>query len=254
MAVLDFVEIHYTSDTINNKFISDTVPLVIGSVAVIWLMARGRSKLFGMPVKLLYLLPCLLVAVNNFPFHSYFTDKVELIPTGADKWILFAFYCAFVGLFEECVFRGILFPLMAGSFSNDQKGFWKTFFFSSMLFGAMHLFNIFAGAGVGPTLLQVVYSTLIGGLCAFVLVKTKNILLCALTHGVYDFCGMLLSTENGFGTGVFYDWQTILVMAVVGVAVGLFVLYGIWKYSDAERQELYKKLGFGAFSEPKQES
>ena len=37
-------------------------------------------------------------------------------------------------------------------------------------------------------------------------------------------------------------------MAVVGVAVGLFVLYAVWKYSDEERIELYEKLGFGAAS------
>ncbi|MFR1982915.1 MAG: lysostaphin resistance A-like protein [Christensenellaceae bacterium] len=183
MAVLDFVKIRYTSDAVNNELISDTVPLAVGSIAVIWLMMRGKTRLFGRPAHLLYLLPALLVAVNNFPFHSHFTGKTELLHTGADNWILFALYCAFVGIFEECVFRGILFPLMAGSFSDDKKGLWKTFLFSSLAFGGMHLFNIFAGGGVGPSILQAGYSTLIGGLCAYVLMKTKNILLCALIHG-----------------------------------------------------------------------
>ena len=108
MAVLDFVKIRYTSDAVNNELISDTVPLAVGSIAVIWLMMRGKTRLFGRPAHLLYLLPALLVAVNNFPFHSHFTGKTELLHTGADNWILFALYCAFVGIFEECVFRGIL--------------------------------------------------------------------------------------------------------------------------------------------------
>ena len=248
MAVLDFVKIRYTSDAVNNELISDTVPLAVGSIAVIWLMIRGKTRLFGRPAHLLYLLPALLVAVNNFPFHSHFTGKTELLHTGVDNWILFALYCAFVGIFEECVFRGILFPLMAGSFSDDKKGLWKTFLFSSLAFGGMHLFNIFAGGGVGPSILQAGYSTLIGGLCAYVLMKTKNILLCALIHGGYDFAGLLLPKLGG---GAVFDWQTMAIMAVVGVAVGLFVLYAVWKYSDEERIELYEKLGFGAASSKK---
>lgn len=246
MAVLDLTKtkLHYTADEVNNRLIADTVPLIIGSAAVVWLMIRGRSKLFGRPQRLLYLLPCLIVAVDNFPFHAYFAGLAEVVYTGADKWILFALYCAFVGVFEECVFRGILFPLMAGSFSSDKKGFLKTYFLSSVVFGVMHLFNIFGGAGVGPTLLQVGYTTLTGGLFAFVLIKTKNVLLCALVHGVYDFCGLLLSAQ-GLGIGSAFDWQTTVTMAVVGVAAGIFVLYSVFKYSESERTELYEKLGFG---------
>lgn len=144
-----FCQNPYTSDAVNNELISDTVPLAVGSIAVIWLMIRGKTRLFGRPAHLLYLLPALLVAVNNFPFHSHFTGKTELLHTGVDNWILFALYCAFVGIFEECVFRGILFPLNAGVFPDDKKGLWKTFLFSSLAFGGMHLFNIFAGGGVG---------------------------------------------------------------------------------------------------------
>ena len=75
--------------------------------------------------------------------------------------------------------------------------------------------------------------------------KAKNILLCALIHGGYDFAGLLLPKLGG---GAVFDWQTMAIMAVVGVAVGLFVLYAVWKYSDEERIELYEKLGFGAAS------
>jgi putative membrane protein len=250
MAVLDFLPVTYTKNEVNNRLLSDTVPLMVGSVAVVWLMIRGKTKLFGKPTKLLFLIPCLLIAVDNFPFHAYFAGKGEILHTGLDNWLLFALYCACVGIFEEFVFRGILFPLMAGSFTPDKKGFLKTFFFSSIVFGGMHIFNIFVGGGIGPTLLQVCYSTLIGGLCAFVLVKTKNILLCAFVHGLYDFCGMLLSESPGLGGGVPYDWQTVIIMAVIGIAVGLFVLYFIWKYPESERKELYDKLGFGVRADP----
>ncbi len=242
MAILDFLPIKYTSDEVKNGLISDTMPLIIGTAAVIWLMIRGKTGLFGRPTKLLFLIPCIFVAVDNFPFPSYLAGKSQLLYTDVDKWLWFAGFCIFVGIFEECVFRGIVFPLLAGCFSSDKKGLLKTFFISSVIFGGMHLFNIFAGAGIGPTFLQAGYSTLIGGLCAFALMKTKNVLLPAFVHGLYDFCGLMLPK---LGSGAVFDIPTVILMAIVGVSVGIFVLYSVWKYPETERVELYKRLGFG---------
>ena len=41
MAVLDFLPVTYTKNEVNNRLLSNTVPLMIGSVAVVWLMIRG---------------------------------------------------------------------------------------------------------------------------------------------------------------------------------------------------------------------
>lgn len=242
VAVLEFVPVTYVQDEVRNGLLSDSVPLLVGSVAVIWLMIRGKSGLFGKPVKLLWFLPCLIIAVDNFPFYSYFTGKSQLYHTEAADWALFALYCAGVGVFEECVFRGILFPLMAGYFTPDKKGFLKTYFLSSVLFGAMHLFNLFAGAG-GGAILQAGYSTLTGGLFAYALIKTKNIFFCAFAHGLYDFCGLMLPMLGG---GTRFDAPTVAIMAVVSVAVAAFVLHAVFTYPEQERKELYARLGFGA--------
>ncbi len=245
MAILDFVPFTYTNNRIRNGLISDTVPLILGSAAVIWLMIHGKSGLFRKPVRLLWFLPCLVIAIDNFPFCSYFTGKSELYDTSATDWVLFALYCAGVGVFEECVFRGILFPIMAGSFSADHKGFLKTYFLSSVVFGLMHLFNVFAGGG-GAAVLQAGYSVLTGGLFAFALIRTKNILFCAFAHGLYDFCGLLLPTLGG---GTVFDAGTVVTMATVSVLVAAVVLYSVWTYSESERKELYARLGFGVKTE-----
>lgn len=242
MAVFEFAPVRYCKDEIKNKLLSDTVPLLIGSVAVVLLMLRGKSKLFCAPAALPCLLPCLLVAIDNFPFHAYFSGKSELLFPSAGNIALFAGYCLMVGVFEECVFRGVLFPVLAGYFPPDKKGVLKTFFCSSVLFGASHLFNLFAGAGIGATVLQVGYSTLTGGLFAFALMKSKSIFPCILLHGVYDFCGLLLDT---LGNGVRFDWQTCVTMAAIGVAVGVFVLCSVFTYPESEREELYRKFGLG---------
>ena len=254
MAVLSFVDIRYTAHERRNAIIKATVPQAIGIIAVLGMLLRGGTGLFKRPQKLLYMLPCLLVAVNNFPFHSYFVGKSELVYGEIKNIFWFAVYCLSVGVFEEFVFRGVVFPLFAGYFKANKLGLFKTFLFSSVTFGVVHLFNILAGAGVGPTLLQVGYSTLIGGLCAFALIKTKNLLFPAITHAVYNFCGLLLSDELGLGGGIYFDLPTGLMMAGVGVAVGIFVLWSVWKYPEEEREELYTRLGFGCGSSIKNSS
>lgn len=60
MAVLDFLPVTYTKNEVNNRLLSNTVPLMIGSVAVVWLMIRGKTKLFGKPTK--------PVVFNSLPF------------------------------------------------------------------------------------------------------------------------------------------------------------------------------------------
>ena len=54
------------------------------------------------------------------------------------------------------------------------------------------------------------------------------------------------------GSGTVFDIPTVILMAVVGVSVGIFVLYSVWKYPEEERIELYKRLGFGIKALPKQ--
>ena len=243
--VFSFVDVSYSQNERVDKLVGLTTPLLFGSIVVAFLLKKEKSGLFSRPCKLLFLLPCLLVAVNNFPFVSYFTGKSAFDKVGGMEIFSFVFYCVLVGFFEEGIFRGIVFPLLAERFPKNRKGVILTFFLSSGLFGLAHLFNLFAGAGIGGVALQVCYSTLIGGLCAFALMKTKNLLCCAFVHTTYNICGLALDLELGLGLGVVFDLPTALMMAGVGVAVGIFVLYGVFTYSEEERICLYQRLGFG---------
>jgi len=239
--VLSFVPITYTQNEARNKWIGSIVQQSIGFVAVA-LLAKGLGiRLFGKISGWIYILPCLIVAIDNFQFYAYFQGKMQFIRTEWIDVLLFALYCIAIGLFEETVFRGVLFSVLAGYFSFDKKGLWKTFVVSSVIFGGAHLFNLFYGAGLGSTLLQALYTTLTGGLFAFAFIKTKNILIPAMIHGVYNFCGLLLS-EQGLGAGAVLDFGTAITMAIIGVAMGLFVLYSMYKHSEQEQKDLYQRL------------
>ena len=252
-ALLDFIDITYATDKTCNRLLQSLMPPLVGSIAVILLVIRSGSKIFGKPQCLWAMIPCLIIAIDNFPFASYFGEQLKpLVNTEPIHFVLFALNCIFVGLFEEIIFRGIFFALLAGTFTNDRKGFLKTYVISSLIFGGVHLFNVFFGAGIGPTLLQAGYTVLTGGLFAFAFIKTKNILFAAFTHAVYNFAGLLFTAEQGLGAGsaIFY-LPNVIVMAAVSILVGTFVLYKVWTYPEEERVELYGRLGFGVKGKPK---
>ncbi len=243
-AVFEFVPIQYSESEVHNRFLSKIVPLLFGIAAVYLLLYKSGAKVFSKPQKLLYFLPCLVVAVNNFPFFSYFSGNMQIVHTEFLDVCLFIVNCIAVGFFEEGVFRGILIPVLAGFFPKNKKGLWLTLISSSAIFGGIHLFNLAYGAGFVPTILQVGYSFLTGGMFAFVLIKTKNLLLCAATHAIYNAAGLICSAE-GLGAGVVFDLPTGLCMGIVAAIVFVFVLLCVHKYSQEEQDELYQKLGFG---------
>lgn len=238
-AISDIVSIPYSKDAFYNRLIAKIVQQSCGTLAGILILIRLNIRLFDKPQNLLYLIPCFIIAIDNFQISSYFNGKMQLIHTKPIDFILFFAYCMCIGLFEEVIFRGIIFSIIAGHFTKDRTGFLKSYVASSLVFGFAHLFN---GFSLG-TIVQVGYTILTGGLFAFCLIKTKNLLCCACVHGVYNFCGLLFDHVQGLGSGVVFDLGTVITMLIVSVIVGLFVLYKVYKYSEEERKDLYIRLG-----------
>lgn len=235
--VLDYLKINYVEDELRNKYLSKIIQQGCGGIAAILLMRRLNIRLFGKPQHMLYMIPCLLIAIDNFQFSSYFQGNMQLVHNEPIDFLLFGLYCLSVGLFEECIFRGVIFAVVAGLFSKDKKGLWLTYITSSVVFGIAHIFN--------GSILQVGYTILTGGLFAFALMKTKNIFCSAFVHALYNFGGLLFETAErfGLGNGVVFDVGTVITMLVVCLTLGAFVLYSVFKYSAEEQKELYRKLG-----------
>ncbi len=243
--VFDVFDFSVFQNAKDNYFFLNSLALLFGSIAVSLLMIKEETGLFKRAKNLPFLLLGLVIAVDNFQFASFFAGKMQPLNAEVLTWILFTVSCFLTGFFEETLFRGVLFPVLANKFEKNKKGLLKTVIFSSLIFGGAHLLNIFSGANVGSTLLQACYSTLTGALFSFILIKTKNIILCALTHGLYNFCGLLFSVEQGLGMGVVFDIPTALTMLVVSLVVAIISIISFIKYREDERVELYERLGFG---------
>ena len=239
MAFTELAEISLLTDEKRNEWLVKILQQTCGSVAVILLLLSMRVKLFGKIDKWLYVIPCLVIAVNNFQWWAFFQGKMQLIRTNFADITLFTLQCVLIGLFEELVFRGAVFSLIASCFTKDKKGLIKTFVVSSVVFGLAHIF--------GGNFLQVGYTILTGGLFAFVLLKTKNVLCSAFVHALYNFCGLLM---DNLGTGAVFDVGTCVFMAIIAVIGASIVLYGLYKYPEEERKELYIRLGIEETVEP----
>ena len=64
--------ISLSGSELRNKFLLKIIQQGCGAMAAILLMRRLNIKLFGKPQRILYLIPCLIIAIDNFQFHSYF--------------------------------------------------------------------------------------------------------------------------------------------------------------------------------------
>ena len=234
-------ELPITKDEAYNRLISRSIPLLFGGLAVYLISVECGIKLFKKPQKLWCLAIAGVVALNNFPWLAWFSGKMHLIHTQPLHFVLLGLYCLLVGFFEEVLFRGVFFGLLAGVFERTHKGLLFTYLISSFAFGAIHLLNVFQSGGAA--VLQAGYSILTGGLFAFVWIKTKNILFPALIHAVYNFCGLLYTKDVGLGLGSVIDLPTGVMMAVIAVICGVFVLISVWKYPNNEQIELYDRLG-----------
>lgn len=243
MLTIEYFPIEYSADPTLNSIVKMTLSRGCGAVMFTLLLAYMDCRVMN-PLKrrffkgLLVSLPAFAVAVNNFPILSTLCGDARLTGSPAEV-ALFALECLFVGIFEETAFRGVVFLTLLEKRRGDKRQIFKATAVSSAIFGGIHIFNIFAG-GVGATLLQVGYSFLIGGMLAVVLLKTKNIWICAVIHAIYNFCGYLMPT---LGEGNWWDIPTVVFTALLGTAVAAYTIVTLLKISPCELDDIYIKKG-----------
>ncbi len=187
---------------------------------------------------LLAVLPAFAVAINNFPFISVLAGDVTFkAPIGG--LLLYALSCFSVGFFEEMAFRGCAFMFLLKSRRKSRLGIFIAIFLSSVVFGLIHLVNIFTSSPVA-VLLQIGYSALIGALCSVVLLVTKNIWLCVLLHSVYNFCGGIVPefmTEGNIWTAGEVAFTAVIAVIVTLYTIGLFFKFPV---QSTEEMFFYK--------------
>ena len=141
---------------------------------------------------LLWCLPCLMVALVNFPYSALI--KGDATVEYGNLMGLYILYIISIALLEELVFRGILLSYFMDLFRNNKlKHFWAVLI-SSAIFSLFHFTNLLNGDGIVIVLQQVGYTFLIGAMFAVITLKCKNIWLAVIAHALFDFGGLLTGT------------------------------------------------------------
>ena len=194
-----------------------------GVVCILFILAFSTKSVLLPKLSIktfLIFLPCMAVAINNFPFIAVFSGKAS-IDSSPSVIAVYALSQLAVGFFEEMAFRGCIFTVVLQRCKKNRLGAFLAIVLSSVIFGLIHALNIFTVFNPGAVILQIGYSFLIGGMCSVILIKTSNIWYCVILHAVYNFAGGVVPNCGG---GEIWDTPTIILTAVVAIAVAAYVI------------------------------
>lgn len=183
-----------TNDEVINIILGPTIyQLSIGAL-FIWLIyiIGDRQYLFFKKInfkQLLWLSPCLLVALVNFPYAGIITGEVHIFRP--DIVALYALYVISIALVEELVFRGVLLNVVFSYTRRSRYPYLYAVLISSAIFAAFHIFNLFEGATIQDVLMQVGYTFLIGCMFAVIQIKMGCVWYCVILHALFNFGGLL---------------------------------------------------------------
>ncbi len=214
--------------------------LIIISIMVYLVFLYGYNNVFKFKTSVkafLISLPAFLVAINNFPILPVISGQVKINAT-LTEIILFFLYCLSVGAFEEISFRALVFLMCYENLKEKKLGVFWSVALSSSLFGIVHLVNLLAGSGIVPVLMQIGYSFLIGSMCAIVMIKTGDIFIPILLHGIFNFGGLIV--EN-LGYGNIWTTPAIILTAIVGVIVAVYMIIVLLKVNNKEADKILDK-------------
>ncbi|TDW67942.1 CAAX prenyl protease-like protein [Curtobacterium sp. PhB25] len=135
----------------------------------------------------------------------------------AHYFLLLTVGVLFVGVFEELMARGML--LVGLRRRVPEFGVWAL---SCVLFGLLHLLNALAGAGIGPTVIQVVFAASFGSTLYVARRVTGSLLVPVLLHAFWDFGSIGYSaTADPSDTG------RVVVLGLIGLFSFAVLGFGI---------------------------
>ena len=229
-------------DFVGNKVVvANGVGTAIGSLCsvlffFIWFRGfrgeyKGILKKKGLLVGLLMVAPLLVI---------HFTGSIVcMLSVGTTSVFLAFLKSSAPGLSEEVIFRGLGVANYMRR-AKEEKQIWIIFWLSSILFGAIHLFNIFAGGNPITVVLQSLYAMGIGMLLATAYLRTGNLWPAIIAHWSIDFVEFIrkdLGEASGIMKGMLLgDWINI----VGGILAGVLALVLMNKKHLPEIMEIWK--------------
>lgn len=129
-----------------------------------------------------------LIKVTNLKKYLYFIPLILIISVNlwngininntVSEIVFYILTMINIGFIEEIIFRGFLFKMM------EKDNVRSAIIISSVTFGVGHIINLFNGADLIPTLIQICYAISIGYLFVIIFYKSKSLIPCIITHSL----------------------------------------------------------------------
>ena len=228
-------------DAKTGELVNMIISRVLGGLAFLILTISCKYRVMS-PFKntsgkaWLIALPALIVALNNLPFLSLLSGEASVHGAWWQLSLLLA-QCMAVAFFEEMTFRSFVMLAVMEKRRASVKDIFVSIVITSGIFGLVHLVNLFTSSPVA-VILQILYSFLIGAMCSVVLLYTRNIWICVLIHGLFNFMGDIVPS---FGKGkIIWDHiPTIIITTIIGVLAAVFYVAVFLKFKAEDTDHIY---------------
>lgn len=155
-------------------------------------------------------------------------------------------YCLLIGISEELLCRGWIQNSFLKRFGKSEKGAFLSILFASLVFGFIHITNIFAGNTILETVAQVLQTTSLGFLFGAIYYKSGNIWTPIILHATYDF-SIMIAEVGAFKDCVILDNPTFLSTLATFystlILILLYIVQGLkvfkWDEKNKERNRKY---------------
>lgn len=212
----------------------------LGGAAFLFLTLSCNYRVFFIKAShVLYGIPAMIVALNNFPILSILLGNA-VVDAEIGKILLLFFECMAVGFFEEMAFRAFVLLSVMEKRRRSRADIFKSVIISSVIFAVIHLVNIITSSPAA-VIMQIGYSFLIGAMCSVVLLYTHSIFYCIVIHGLFNFMGAIVPTY-GHGLIIWDHVPTMILTAVVGIICAVFYIVSFMRYDVSDTDGFYKKL------------
>lgn len=165
------------------------VEILFPTVVIVYLKKKGLLSYYGINSlkhlnfkNLLFCVPMIVIAVLNLGFGIH-------INYSRQQLLLFSAAMLGMGFSEEILFRSFLIKALM------NKNTKIAVFAPSIIFGVIHLTNLFGGANLIQTLLQVIYAVSFALMCSLFFIKTNNIIPCMICHSITNITNSFLPDD-----------------------------------------------------------
>ena len=156
--------------------------------------------------KLLFYVPFIVISFCNL------VNGIH-IDGAAPELFLALIAMLFTGFFEELLFRSYFVKLLL------HRSRILAIMLPSLIFGIVHLANLFGGADIMQTFLQVFYASAFGFMCTAFFYKTNNIIPCVICHSLVDMIYVITPTDSAAQDVLFS-----IIVILFGTGYGIYLM------------------------------